>query len=58
MENLEVAVDFLKTTSHLKEIGSAIAFCGIPVAGWFIRKFFFITQVGCKECRNKLKERR
>ena len=56
LDGLEVVYNFMRDSAHLRDAGIAVTLCGVPVAGWFFRKFMFITQVGgkhgCKECRD------
>ena len=49
VNGLEVIYNFMRDSAHLKEIGAA---------GWFIRRYMFITQVRCDDCRDKLQQRR
>ena len=60
MEEVELVINYMCDSAHLKEIGAVVTLCGVPVAGWFVKKFFFITQVGgrhgCEDCRSKYKE--
>jgi len=62
LDGLQEVYNFLRTSSHLRDYGAVLTLCGMPVAGWFFRKFMFITQVGgkhgCKECRDVYMERK
>ena len=52
---IEILGDILNQVTHLGEVGTGITLCGVAVgATWGIRKFFWVRQVGCKECRDKL----
>lgn len=58
LDGFEIMYNFLRTTAHIREIGAAAAICGFPVAGWFARRFIFISQVGCRDCAKELGKRR
>lgn len=58
MNGLEIVYNFMRTSAHIREIGAAAAICGIPIAGWFSRRFVFITQVKCRDCVKEMKERK
>ncbi len=59
-EIVQVAVNFMRDSAHLRLVGASVALCGVPIGGWFIRKFFAIQQVGgtrgCEACRKKYAE--
>lgn len=47
-------VEVFRQNSHLVIAGAATTLCGaVVVKSWLRRKFLYITQVRCKECRNE-----
>lgn len=53
--------NFMRDSVHLREVGAAIAVCGAPIAGYFFRRFFAISQIGgragCQDCVKKASQR-
>jgi len=48
-------VGIIGELSHLSMTDVGITFCGIVItAAWGARKFFWVRQVGCKDCREEL----
>ena len=55
---MEIVGDIINQVTHLGVVGSGITICGLAIgATWGIRKFFWVGQVGCKDCRNRLAEK-
>ena len=52
---MEIIGDIINHVTHLGVVGTGVTLCGVAVAAtWGIRKFFWVGQVGCKDCRDKL----
>lgn len=52
---MEIIGDIVAQLTHLGEVGIGVTLCGLAIgATWGIRKFFWVGQVGCKDCRDKL----
>lgn len=55
---MEIVGDIINQVTHLGVVGTGATLCGLVVGvAWGIRKFFWVRQVSCKDCRDRLAER-